>query len=129
MDRPNLFLDPDDDLEVFRDAITDNAFKDTLLLANGQESFIGYSVRLEGVSHTLEDVGKVRSTFLLYSQADENPQGKVEILWELSSPNEEPTEENCEVYSEFYFEGASDPQVYDPRETDHWEEILEELQS
>ena len=107
MDRPNLFLDPDDDLEVFRDAITDNAFKDTLLLANGQESFIGYSVRLEGVSHTLEDVGKVRSTFLLYSQA----------------------EENCEAYSEFYFEGASDPQVYDPRETDHWEEILEELQS
>lgn len=138
--RKNLFLDPDDDLEIFRDLITDNAFSDPKadempwsgeLLGPGMKKYFGNFCCLEGVSHAAEGDDKVRSKFFLHTQAEDNL--KIEILWNYKPSSSEPSIYDYESYSEFFFEDNGkgpfdDGPNYDPREHANWDEIFEDLQ-
>ena len=50
----NLFLEPDEDLETFRDIITDNVFINGKLLKKGEKKSFGNMCILEGVNNTNE---------------------------------------------------------------------------
>ena len=128
----NLFLEPDDDIEIFRDSITDNAFINGELLKKGEKKQFGNMCVLEGVNNVKEGEDKVRSTFLLHTQAEENM--KIEILWNYSPVDDQPSEYDYEGYSEFYFEDTGkglfdEGPNSDPQNNSHWEEILSDMQS
>ena len=74
----NLFLVPDEDIETFRDIITDNVFIKGELLKKGEKKSFGNMCILEGVNNSKEGDDKVRSNFLLHTQAEDNI--KIQIL-------------------------------------------------
>ena len=132
MNKTNLFLDPDDEIETFRDIITDNAFFEDELLKKGHKQYFGSLCCLEGVSNTKEGEDTVRSKFLLHTQAEDNL--KIEILWNYAPVGDQPSEYDYESYSEFYFEDSGkgpfdDGPNEDPREHSNWEEIISDMQS
>ena len=128
----NLFLEPDEDIETFRDIITDNVFIKGELLKKGEKKSFGNMCILEGVNNTKEGHNKVRSNFLLHTQAEDNI--KIQILWDYSPVGDQPSEYDYETYSEFFFEdtgkGPFDegPNI-DPRNNSNWEEILTDMNS
>lgn len=128
----NLFLEPDEDIETFRDIITDNVFIKGELLKKGEKKSFGNMCILEGVNNSKEGDDKVRSNFLLHTQAEDNI--KIQILWDYSPVGDQPSEYDYETYSEFFFEdtgkGPFDegPNI-DPRNNSNWEEILTDMNS
>ena len=128
----NLFLEPDEDIETFRDIITDNVFINGELLKNGEKKSFGNMCILEGVNNSKEGDDKVRSNFLLHTQAEDSI--KIQILWDYSPVEDQPSEYDYETYSEFFFEdtgkGPFDegPNI-DPRNNSNWEEILTDMNS
>ena len=128
----NLFLEPDEDIETFRDIITDNVFIKGKLLKRGEKKTFGNMCILEGVNNTNEGDDKVRSNFLLHTQAEDNI--KIQILWDYSPVGDQPSEYDYETYSKFFFEdtgkGPFDegPNI-DPRNNSNWEEILTDMNS
>ncbi len=128
----NLFLEPDEDIETFRDIITDNVFIKGELLKKGEKKSFGNMCILEGVNNSKEGDDKVRSNFLLHTQAEDNI--KIQILWDYAPVGDQPSEYDYETYSEFFFEdtgkGPFDegPNI-DPRNNSNWEEILTDMNS
>ena len=128
----NLFLEPDEDIETFRDIITDNVFIKGELLKKGEKKSFGNMCVLEGVNNSKEGNDKVRSNFLLHTQAEDNI--KIQILWDYYPVGDQPSEYDYETYSEFFFEdtgkGPFDegPNI-DPRNNSNWEEILTDMNS
>ena len=128
----NLFLEPDEDIETFRDIITDNVFTKGELLKKGEKKSFGNMCVLEGVNNSKEGNDKVRSNFLLHTQAEDNI--KIQILWDYYPVGDQPSEYDYETYSEFFFEdtgkGPFDegPNI-DPRNNSNWEEILTDMNS
>ena len=128
----NLFLDPDEDIETFRDIITDNVFIKGKLLKRGEKKTFGNMCILEGINNANEGDDKVRSNFLLHTQAEDNI--KIQILWDYSPVEDQPSEYDYETYSEFFFEDAGKgpfdegPNI-DPRNNSNWEEILTDMNS
>ena len=128
----NLFLEPDEDIETFRDIITDNVFIKGELLKKGEKKSFGNMCILEGVNNSKEGDDKVRSNFLLHTQAEDNI--KIQILWDYTPVGDQPSEYDYETYSEFFFEdtgkGPFDegPNI-DPRNNSNWEEILTDMNS
>jgi len=128
----NLFLEPDEDIETFRDIITDNVFIKGELLKKGEKKSFGNMCILEGVNNSKEGDDKVRSNFLLHTQAEDNI--KIQILWDYYPVGDQPSEYDYETYSEFFFEdtgkGPFDegPNI-DPRNNSNWEEILTDMNS
>ena len=128
----NLFLESDNDIETFRDIITDNVFIEGELLKEGEKKSFGNMCILEGVNNMKEGDDKVRSNFLLHTQAEDNI--KIQVLWDYSPVGDQPSEYDYETYSEFFFEdtgkGPFDegPNI-DPRNNSNWEEILTDMNS
>ena len=128
----NLFLEPDEDIETFRDIITDNVFIKGELLKKGEKKSFGNMCILEGVNNSKEGDDKVRSNFLLHTQAEDNI--KIQILWDYAPVGDQPSEYDYETYSEFFFKdtgkGPFDegPNI-DPRNNSNWEEILTDMNS
>ena len=128
----NLFLEPDEDIETFRDIITDNVFIKGKLLKKGEKKSFGNMCILEGVNNTNESDDKVRSNFLLHTQAEDNI--KIQILWDYSPIGDQPSEYDYETYSEFFFEDTGkgpfdEGPNLDPRNNSNWEEILTDMNS
>ena len=128
----NLFLEPDEDIETFRDIITDNVFIKGKLLKKGEKKSFGNMCILEGVNNTNESDDKVRSNFLLHTQAEDNM--KIQILWDYSPIGDQPSEYDYETYSEFFFEDSGkgpfdEGPNLDPRNNSNWEEILTDMNS
>ena len=132
MSNYNLFLDPDEDIETFRDIVTDNVFIKGELLKKGEKKSFGNMCILEGVNNSKEGDNKVRSNFLLHTQAEDNI--KIQILWEYSPVGDQPSEYDYETYSEFFFEDTGkgpfdEGPNLDPRSNSNWEEILTDMNS
>ena len=132
MSNYNLFLDPDEDIETFRDIVTDNVFIKGELLKKGEKKSFGNMCILEGVNNSKEGDDKVRSNFLLHTQAEDNI--KIQILWEYSPVGDQPSEYDYETYSEFFFEDTGkgpfdEGPNLDPRSNSNWEEILTDMNS
>lgn len=132
MSNYNLFLDPDEDIETFRDIVTDNVFIKGELLKKGEKKSFGNMCIVEGVNNTKEGDDKVRSNFLLHTQAEDNI--KIQILWEYSPVGDQPSEYDYETYSEFFFEDTGkgpfdEGPNLDPRSNSNWEEILTDMNS
>ena len=128
----NLFLEPDEDIETFRDIITDNVFIKGELLKKGKKKSFGNMCILEGVNNSKEGDDKVRSNFLLHTQAEDNI--KIQILWDYSPIGDQPSEYDYETYSEFFFEDSGkgpfdEGPNLDPRNNSNWEEILTDMNS
>ena len=128
----NLFLEPDEDIETFRDIITDNVFIKGELLKKGEKKSFGNMCVLEGVNNSKEGNDKVRSNFLLHTQAEDNI--KIQVLWDYSPVGDEPSEYDYETYSEFFFEDTGkgpfdEGPNLDPRNNSNWEEILTDMNS
>ena len=128
----NLFLEPDEDIETFRDIITDNVFIKGKLLKRGEKKTFGNMCILEGVNNSKEGDDKVRSNFLLHTQAEDNI--KIQILWDYSPVGNQPSEYDYETYSEFFFEDTGkgpfdEGPNLDPRNNSNWEEILTDMNS
>ena len=128
----NLFLEPDEDIETFRDIITDNVFINGELLKKGEKKSFGNMCILEGVNNSKEGHDKVRSNFLLHTQAEDSI--KIQILWDYSSVGGQPSEYDYETYSEFFFEDTGkgpfdEGPNLDPRNNSNWEEILTDMNS
>ena len=128
----NLFLEPDEDVETFRHIITDNVFIKGKLLKKGEKKSFGNMCILEGVNNTNESDDKVRSNFLLHTQAEDNM--KIQILWDYSPIGDQPSEYDYETYSEFFFEDSGkgpfdEGPNLDPRNNSNWEEILTDMNS
>ena len=128
----NLFLEPDEDVETFRHIITDNVFIKGKLLKKGEKKSFGNMCILEGVNNTNESDDKVRSNFLLHTQAEDNM--KIQILWDYSPIGDQPSEYDYETYSEFFFEDTGkgpfdEGPNLDPRNNSNWEEILTDMNS
>ena len=128
----NLFLEPDEDIETFRDIITDNVFIKGKLLKRGEKKTFGNMCILEGVNNSKEGDDKVRSNFLLHTQAEDNI--KIQILWDYSPVGDQPSEYDYETYSEFFFEDTGkgpfdEGPNLDPRNNSNWEEILTDMNS
>ena len=129
--RKNLFLDPDDDLEIFRDTISDHCFFGAKPLPPGMKNYFGNLCCLEGISHEPEGNNKIRSKFYLHTQAEDNL--KIEILWDYQPDILEPSSYDYASYTEFFFEdngkGPFDEGPnFDPRENSNWDEIFEDMQ-
>ena len=128
----NLFLEPDEDIETFRDIITDNVFIKGELLKKGEKKSFGNMCILEGVNNSKEGDDKVRSNFLLHTQAEDNI--KIQVLWDYSPVGDQPSEYDYETYSEFFFEDTGkgpfdEGPNLDPRNNSNWEEILTDMNS